>query len=121
MAFSDPQSVTIGASTISLPRVASGVSAGSFTASDGNTVLSISNSLGKTRDRRTIRIDVKKVAADPFVPAVNVKLGASVILLVDAPKMGFTPTELKDMVHALGVFLSASSDAATVKLLGGEA
>lgn len=120
MAFADPQSVTIGASTISLPRIASGVGAGSFQASDGNTVLSVSTSLGKTRDRRSVRVDVKKVAADPFVPAVNIKLGASVILTVDAPKQGFTLTELKDQIHALGVWLAASSDAAALKLLGGE-
>jgi len=119
MSFADPQSVTINAVAVSLPRTSSGVNSGTFSSADGNTKLSVAHAYGK-RTRRTIRLDVSKVAADPMLPAQNVKLSTSVYLVVDAPIAGFTNTELKQNVDAFVAQLTASSGAKITQLLGGE-
>jgi hypothetical protein len=119
MSFSDPQSVTVNAVAISLPRTSSGVNSGVFTSSDGNARLSVAHAYGK-RTRRTIRLDSSKVAADPLLPTQNVKLSNSVYLVVDAPVAGFTNTELKQAVDGFLAALTASSGAKVTQLLGGE-
>lgn len=119
MSFADPQSVTINAVAISMPRTSSGVNSGTFTAADGQTQLLVSHAYGK-RTRRTIRLNSSKVAADPLLPTQNVKLSNSVYLVVDAPVAGFTNTELKQYVDGFLAALTASSGAKITQLLGGE-
>jgi hypothetical protein len=119
MSFADPQSVTINAVAIPMPRTSSGTNSGVFTAADGNTRLSVSHAYGK-RTRRTIRLDSSKVASDPLLPAQNVKLSNSVYLVVDAPVAGFTNAELKQTIDGFLASLTASSGAQISRLLGGE-
>jgi len=119
MSFADPQSVTINAVAISLPRTSSGVNTGVFTSADGLTRESVSHSYGK-RTRRTIRLDVSKIGADPLLPTVNTKFSASVYLVVDAPAAGYTNTELKQAADGFLAVLTASSGAKLTQLLGGE-
>jgi len=119
MSFADPQSVTINAVAISMPRTSSGVNSGVFTSADGNTRQSVSNAYGK-RTRRTIRLDSSKVSADPLLPAQNVRLSNSVYLVIDAPVAGYTNTELKQCVDGFLAALTASSGAKITQLLGGE-
>jgi hypothetical protein len=119
MAFSDPQSVTINAVANSLPRTSSGVNAGVFTKDDGNVKLSIASQYGK-RNRRTARIDHSKIAADPLISAQNIKYGMSVYLVCDVPITGYTIAEQKQIADGLTTWLTASSGANLLKLLGGE-
>jgi hypothetical protein len=119
MSFADPQSVTINAVPISLPRVSSGVSSGSFSASDGNTKLLVSHAYGK-RVRRTVRLDIRKIAADPYLTSTNVPYTMSAFLVVDHPLAGFTNTELKYQVDGLTGYLTGTSGARVTQLLGGE-
>lgn len=119
MSFTDPQSVTIGASTISLPRTSVGQDAAVYTSADGLTKLSASHSYGK-RTRRVFRLDASKVTADPFIPTTNVAVGMNCYLVVDLPKAGYTTTEQADVVKAMINNLSASTYAALTKFLGGE-
>ena len=119
MAFADPQSVTISGTPISLPRTSSGVNAGAFTSSDGNTKLSVSDSYG-TRNRRMIRLDTTKVAADPLTSGANNYYSMSTYLVVDTPKVGYSVAEAKAVVDALVAYLSASTGARVTQLLGGE-
>lgn len=119
MSFADPQSVTINAVAISMPRTSSGVNSGVFTSADGLTRQSVSNTYGK-RTRRAIRLDSSKVAADPLLPAQNVKLSASWYLVCDAPVAGYTNTELKQQADGFLAALTASSGAKITQLLGGE-
>jgi hypothetical protein len=119
MAFADPQSVTINGSANSLPRVASGENKGTFRKDDGTVSLTVSHSYGK-RTRRVIRLDHSKIAPDPFVASVNVKLNAGVYLVVDTPDVGYTVAEAKQIADGLIAYLSASSGARLTQLLGGE-
>jgi hypothetical protein len=121
MAFSDPQSVTIGSTpgTVSLPRTASSVGGGVFDSNDGTVELSVANSYGK-RTRRTARINLSKIAPDPLISSNNIKYSSSVYVVVDAPVTGFTVAELKDLMTGLTTWLTASSGAHITQLLGGE-
>jgi hypothetical protein len=119
MSFADPQSVTINAVAISLPRTASGVNSGGFTAADGLTTLVIRHAYGK-RTRREIALASSKISADPLLPSQNVKYSSTWRLTCDAPIGGFTNTELKQQVDGFLAALTASSGAKLTQLLGGE-
>jgi len=119
MAFSDPQSVSIGGTAVPLPRTSSGVNSGAFTAADGTASLVVSHAYGK-RTRRTVRINHSKIAPDPLISAQNIRHSMSVYLVVDAPVTGYSVAEQKSIVDALAAYLSASSGARTTQLLGGE-
>jgi hypothetical protein len=119
MSYADPQSVTINAVPITLPRVGSGQNTGSFQSADGLTSLSVSHAYGR-RTRRTLRLTSSKISADPFIPNQNVKVSMSSYIVVDTPVNGYTTTEAKQVVDALVAYLSASSGAKVTQLLGGE-
>ncbi len=119
--FSDPQSVTINAVAQPLPRTGTGPTSGVFTKDDGNVVLTISHQkTGKSRKRSTIRLDYRKLSADPFTTGHNLTYSMSTYLLVDRGDGELTNTEVKYVVDALTAYLTASSGANVTKLLGGE-
>jgi hypothetical protein len=49
-----------------------------------------------------------------------VLVGASAYLVIDAPSSGFSAADQKDLAKALLNWLTASSDAALIKLIAGE-
>jgi len=120
MAFADPQSVTINGSATSLARVSSGDGTGVFRKDDATVQMSVSHTYGK-RTRRSIRLTQNKIVTDPLISTVNVPVNASVTLVVDEPTVGFTLAEKGYLVAALAAYLTASSNAKTTQLLGGEA
>lgn len=119
MALSDPQSVTINAVAISLPRTSSGINSGSFAANDGLVKESVSHSYGK-RTRHIFRIDHSKISPDPFVSAQNNKYSMSTYLVCDVPLLGYTVAEQKQVVDGFIAQLTATSGALITKVLGGE-
>lgn len=121
MAFSDPQSVTIGTTpgAVSLPRVNSGADIGTFRNYDSKTVLSVGTAYNR-RTRHTARLQFGKVVTDPLVSTTNVLAEGSVTLVVDVPPTGFSAAEQKDLALALINFLTASTNASLIKLLAGE-
>ncbi len=119
MAFTDPQSITINAVAQSLPRVSTGNNESTYQKDDGTVKLSIRHSYGK-RDRSTVRVDFKKVAADPFTSGLNREYAMAAYIVIDTPPVGFTNTEQKYVVDALSAYLTASSGANVTKVLGGE-
>lgn len=121
MAYTDPQSVTINAIARTLPRTSNGVDAGQFTESGNLLKLSVAHSYPKNRARRTIRLDLKKIAADPLVTTQNVAFTMAAYLVVDVPRdTGFTIAEQKQLVDGLTAYLTASTGARVTQLLGGE-
>lgn len=119
MSFADPQSVTINAIAISLPRIASGVNQGAFRSPDSRTDLAVNHTYGR-RVRRQIRLSVNKVAADPYIPATNQLVSMSTYLVVDTPVNGYTAAEAKLVIDGFLANLTASSGAQITRLLGGE-
>lgn len=119
MALSDPQSVTIAATPISLPRTEQDRTANGYTSADGTVKLTVSHQYGR-RNRSIVRIDSTKISPDPLTD-VKQKLSSSVYILIDRPIAGFPATELKDTVVGLSTWLTAASNANLLKVLGGEA
>lgn len=119
MSYADPQSVTINAVPVSLPRTSSGVNSGGFSSADRTVQLDVASSYGK-RTRRTVRLTQSKISADPLIPSQNSRSSMSVYMVVDHPVNGFTVTEQKYLVDALTAYLSASTGAKVTQLLGGE-
>jgi len=117
--FTDPQSVTINAVAIPLPRTSSGDNKGVYTSADGLVQETAVHSYGR-RTRRSIRLQHSKVAPDPLISAQNIKFSMSCSLVVDVPPTGYTATEAKQVVVGLIAQLNASSGALITKLLGGE-
>jgi hypothetical protein len=119
MSFADPQTVTISAATVSLPRTSVGDDDSQYTSGDGLVTMDASHNYGK-RTRRMLRINTSKVTADPFRPAENVKVGMSCYIVFDLPPAGYTPTEALAVYAGFKNQFSASSDLLITKLLGGE-
>jgi hypothetical protein len=78
------------------------------------------NHSSKKRNRHQVRVDLTKIAADPYIAAQNVSVSTSVYLVVDEPVQGFTRAELLALVTGFITQLQASSNADLTKFLGGE-
>lgn len=114
--FADPQSVTINAVPISLPRVSIGTNESTYRSADETVQMRISHQASKGRKRRMVRVDQTVIAADPLT-AENASQRAGIYLVVDEPAFGFTDAELDYIVDALVAWLTSGNIA---KLLGGE-
>lgn len=119
MAFADPQSVTINAVAVALPRVSTSGTSSSYQNDNGLVRMTVAHS-GTKRFRRTIRLDHSKVAPDPLISAQNIKYGMSAYLVVDVPPTGYTNAEQKQIVDALVAYLTATTGARVTQLLGSE-
>lgn len=119
MAFTDPQSITIGGTTTPLPRVITGAGTSTYTSADGLTSLTAASTNGR-RTRRNIRLDLAKITADPFIPAQNQKVSMSVYTVFDLPPAGYTNADALAAWVGFRTALAATSDALISKLLGGE-
>jgi hypothetical protein len=119
MAFSDPQSITISGTAISLPRVSTGVGNSSYVSADGLVTVSASHAYGR-RTRRVLRVDHAKLTSDPFIPAQNTKVSMSNYLVFDLPPAGYSNADAQAVYAGFKGLFTASTDALIVKLLGGE-
>jgi hypothetical protein len=116
--FTDPLSVTISGTAVSLPRTSNGVNSAIYTSSDSTAKLSISNVYGR-RNRRTVRLEHSKIAADPLT-AANQKYSMTAYVVFDTPLVGYTVAEAQAVIAGLTAWLTASSGANVAKVLGGE-
>lgn len=119
MAFADPQAIKISGVTTSLPRISTGKNESTYQSADGLITLKAASQYGK-RTRQTIRLDLSKITADPFVPAQNMKVGTSIYLVFDSPVAGYTDAELKAAYDGFIEALQATSSKLITQLLGGE-
>lgn len=119
MAIADPQTLTIDAVAVPLPRTASGQDNGTFTSADGLIRLRVSSIYGK-RTRRTVRVEHRKVAADPFATGINQEFSLSAYVVFDVPKVGYTVAQQKSIIDSLMVWLTAATGAKITQVLGGE-
>lgn len=116
MSFADPQSVTVNAVAQSLARISTGNDDGSsYRKDDGSYALIISHQENR-RNRRVVRLNHRKIAADPLT-AANTEYTASFYLVMDVPPVGYTLTEMKDIALGLTGWLSSAN---VLKVLGGE-
>lgn len=119
MAFTDPQSVTISGTTISLPRVSSGNGNSKYQSADGLVVVTASNAYSR-RNRRVLRLDHSKVTPDPFIPSQNSKVSMSNYMVFDIPAAGYSNADAMAVYNGFKAMFTGTSDALITKLLGGE-
>ncbi len=117
--LADPQSVTVGGSTISLPRIGEDGNFTDYTSADGVTSLRITQTTSATLKRSSLTLRTAKIAADP-ISGLNSRKLANVSVSIARPVDGFTVTELKDQLVALATLLTASSAAIAIRIIGGE-
>lgn len=120
MAFADPQTITINAVAQVCARTDQDPQ-GIFITSDGLVKETIGQATsGKDRFRRLIRLDHKKIAANPFDSSLNAYYNMACYVVVDVPSVGYTVTEQKQVTDGFMAYLTASSGAKMLQLLGGE-
>ena len=117
--LADPQSVTVGGSTISLPRTGADKGSADYTSVDGISQLRVAQTTNSTSRRTTISLKTNKIAADPITTLNSRKSSIWTISNV-APIDGFTIVELRDQLIGLANSLTATTGALTTKVLGGE-
>lgn len=115
MTLVDPQSVTISGSALALPRTSTGANSSIYSEASGTGILKISHSYGK-RNRRNVRFEHSKIAADPLT-AANARFGMTASLTIDVPTTGYSLTEQAAVVKG---YLASLTDAQVLKILGGE-
>lgn len=118
MALTDPQTVTIDGTAFSLPRLAGDASRQPYVSADGLTKLVILQSNGK-RKRSAIRIEKTKSVTDP-ITGLSSYQDAAVYVMFDRPLVGFSNDELAKVFVGLSTAMTASTNAMTLKVLGGE-
>jgi hypothetical protein len=119
--FADPQTVTVSAVPIVMPRVGSGIDTGTFRMEGPSSRygLSFSHTYGK-RQRHLVRLDHSKIATDVLVPTTNAPYAMSTYLVTDLPLVGYDAAGSKAIVDGFLAYLTASSGANVTKLLAGE-
>lgn len=117
--FSDPQTVTISAIAQTLARTGVTANSGTFQKSDGNVGLVVGQAVGK-RSRRSLRLNHRKIAANPFDSSINAEYSMSAYLVIDVPPVGYSVAEAQAVVDGFLAYLSAASGAKVTQLLGGE-
>lgn len=115
--FTDPQSISVSGAAKSMPRVSVGGNSAVYKTADGNLTYTISHAYGK-RIRRTVRLDSRKVAADPLLDGVSRPYSMSAYIVVDHPDIGFTNAELEANTKALVDELAEAG--VLTKIFGGE-
>lgn len=114
--FADPQTLTIATVATTMPRTQMAPTQNSYTTADGNTAFLVKQNITKARFRREVRLSSKKIAADP-ISAVNKEIGASVYLVIDEPRAGFTDAEIGNLVTALQAWATPAN---VLRVCGGE-
>lgn len=117
--FTDPQTVTIDSVAVSLPRTNVGNHSATYTKDDETLTFSVNHQPTKNgRVRRQVRLDVSKIAADPFVAGQNRQVSSTMYIVVDEPAdSSFSNAELLSNVKGL---IGWCSDANVTKVLAGE-
>lgn len=118
MALADPQTVTIDGTAHSLARMASEPGRQPYATSDGFRRFVILQSKGK-RKRSAIRFETTKAVTDPLTGLSSYQ-DAAVYVMFDRPLVGFTNDELAKIFVGVSTAMTASTNALTLKVLGGE-
>jgi len=114
--FADPQSVTINAVPVSLPRTSDDAGKSIYKSADGNVTMTISHQTSAGRTRHLVRIDKRVVAADPLA-AANAYKTLGFYIVVDQPDFGFTAADIGYVSEGLKTWLSVAN---LTKIIGME-
>lgn len=107
--FSDPQTVTVNSVAQTLAAISREGKKSIYAKDDGSYVMQISHNVTAKRERHLIKLDHRKLVADPLTPANNIDVGATCYIVIDNPITGFSDTELKNDVAGLLAWANATN------------
>lgn len=124
MALPDPiPTLTVNAVTYDFARIGitgdSSSSLGTYRTADKLNTLSIAHTV-KNRERHSVRIDRKKVAANPFDSSLNQEYSWSVYTVLDMPRNGVSTTEAQLLNQLLAAFMVAGTPDYDIRVFAGE-
>jgi len=120
MALPDPiPTLTVDAVTYDFARIGMNDSSAVYQTADGLDRMTVSHQL-KNRNRHTLRLDRKKIAADPFDADINQEYSFSTYVVIDAPRLGVTAAELDDHSQLLTAIMAAGTPDYILRILQGE-
>lgn len=100
--YADPQSVTINAIAVPLPRTGASLTEGTFLSADASTGLVVNHrrtNRGRVQHRVQLRKDV--IVPSLYNPAQNAPQSYSVALVIDAPTVGIGNVDIAYVARAL--------------------
>jgi hypothetical protein len=100
MAFADPQSITVNGVPKSMPRVLNDGKKSIYSNADGTYTMTISHAQQKDKIRTVVRVDQRKVVADPLTTENDYQT-LTTMHIVERPVYGFSATELEHQLLAL--------------------
>ncbi len=116
MALADPQSMTVG-TLQSLPRTTTGSTQAEYSTADGTLKLLVSHQQTKGRRRSLVKSNRSKVSTNVLTD-VKSEISAGINISIDRPAVGFTETELIELVTGAFGWLTAGTNANLKKVLG---
>lgn len=106
--LADPQTLTINGVAHTENKIEVAGTKSIYSNSDGSVKMTVSHQASGDRIRRMVRVDQRKIAADP-ISSVNDYETLGVYLVIDRPIAGFSILEVDYVVQALKTWLSTAT------------
>jgi hypothetical protein len=120
MALPDPiPTITVNSVAYDFARVGMSDSRAVYQTADGLDVLTIENTV-KNRNRTLVRLDRKKIAADPFNADLNQAYTFATYVVIDKPTLGVSASEVNLHGQLLDAILVAGTPDYRLRVLQGE-
>lgn len=120
MAFTDPQSITIDGSAVSMARVLTGTSTGRFVSADQGVRLQADPRQTSRRRRNVARVDKDFSVPVPGSSGLTTIEGVGVSLLIDRPRAGVSDADVQKLASGFLTWLTANTNANLLKIINGE-
>lgn len=111
--------LTVNSVTYDFVRIGSTETSSVYQTANGNDRMIVSRQ-NKARNRYTIRLDRRKVAANPFDASLNQEYTQSAYVVWDIPKLGVTPEEADYHGQLLSAVMVAGTPDYALRVLRGE-
>lgn len=119
MAFTDPIPFDYNGTDVDLFRVSTGINTSTYSNPAGTLSIRAEHNYAR-RNRHVFRVDTNKITPDPFIPAQNTKVSASIYLVADLPVSGFDVTEVVYYYEGLNKALTEDTNDRLLAWLGGQ-
>lgn len=106
--FTDPITVTVNAVAQVMPRVSNSGQKSVYQKADTTFSTTISHTPNKDRVRSMFRVDQRAIVPDPLT-AVNDWETLGIYLVIDRPIIGFTSTQVNDLVAGMKTWLDSTN------------
>lgn len=106
--FADPQSITVAGVAKSMPRISTSGLTTIYSKDDETYKMTLSHQKSNSRIRSMARVDNRAIVADPLTSENDYET-LTFYVVVDRPEVGFTSTQVNDLVAAVKTWLDATA------------